>query len=162
MATPIVEQIAQKIEARLKKITTANGYSHNAVVTRRTRMGGFTPQDKSIALYQGQRFANERHTTQGGTTLRAHDQHFGVAVYAIDSDKSTIPADTLLNAYESEALQALTTPETVGADWVKMDGLAITSRFDDPVYLIDGQFAVALLDLVVTYRTPENDPYTAA
>lgn len=163
MALPVVERIAQKIEGRLALIDTP-AYSFRAVIERRTRIGGFTPADRHIAIIQGQRTKDTAHAVEDSQLgyLLAWWQHWGIAVYAIDSDKSTTPVDQTINIRQAEAEKALCVPEVVGADWVKFDGLALSAEFGDPLAFVDGQFSGALLDLAVLYRHPENDPYTVA
>ena len=156
---PLIERIARKIMARLELITTANGYTFDATVKRPARLGeNYKAIDKQVTLSQAGRKQVEPVTP--GTLMWVQD--FCILPIAILSDTDTGSVEELINHREADCQVALTTPEDVGDDWTNIDGLAVEAEFGEPEdYLLeDGQPAGVILHLFVTYRTPENDPFT--
>lgn len=164
MPTPIIEQIAVKIKARLAEITTANSYTWNADVVRPTRIGGFVPKDKQVVLFQAGRELADTPGTEGSSTAVEWWQTFAVAVYAISSDKSTDPIETLINVRHADVEKALQTPtdDETETDWAKIDGLALNSEMGTPEWFDYPDFSGVAVALRVHYRVKENDPYTQA
>ena len=164
MAVPIVEQIAVKLAARLGRIATANGYTFDANVVRPTRVGKYVPRDKEVVFYQGGRTQVEK--TEGNPAGVSWKQEFVAAVFAIDSDKSVVPIDTLVNVRQADVEKALATvhPDETEADWAKVDALALEADFDEPREFAgaESKFSGVEVPLLVTYRVKENDPYTQA
>ncbi|MFM7011424.1 MAG: hypothetical protein ACKO0Z_19200, partial [Betaproteobacteria bacterium] len=76
------------------------------------------------------------------------------------SDKETVAVDTFRNRLVAEIHQAVTSV----ALWHQWGGLAINTTFGNADQYTDeteGADAV-FVRLLITFRTPENDPYTVA
>lgn len=156
---PLIERIARKLQARLEQITTANGYTFDAAVKRPARLGeNYKAIDKQVTLSQAGR--KQVSPVTPGTLMWVQD--FCILPIAILSDTDTGSVEALINLREADCQMALTTPEDVGDDWTNIDGLAVEAEFGEPEdYLLeDGQPAGVILHLFVTFRTPENDPFT--
>lgn len=164
MAVPIIEQIARKIKARLEEITIANGYTWAASVKRPTRIGGFTPKDKEVILFQLSRELAEEPNTEGASEAVEWWDTFAALVYALDSDESTDPIDTLVNQRQADVEKALHTchPDETVTDWARIDGLALDSNFGEPQPFEGADFSGVGVLMRVHYRVKENDPYTQA
>lgn len=161
---PVVERIAKVIAQRLAQISVAGGYSFDAVVDRPERMGAnYSPVDKQVVLTQGRRTASPQHSTEGGPggLLKAWQQEFVIVPFAVRSDRSTASVDELINQREADAMRAITTPLAPGDDWMTMDGLSFLADFGEPdTYYLKEQPVGSIISLLVTYRHPENDPFT--
>src|SRR3954464_914005 len=131
MSLPVVEQLAEKIVARLVDITTENGYQHDvAGVVRPSRLGGVLPKDLLIVIDQGDRYkAEDADQTESNPLVCEYWQPWELNLYRRTSDSDTTPADRLVNLFQADVEKALTAPD----NWHDWDGLAVESRFGDPV-----------------------------
>ena len=148
---PIVEQIAQAIEARLKTITTDNGYQFTvAGVARPTREGGYKPRDKLLVLQQ----ENPEEADDQPAMYRQWWQPWRIDLYVKPPDKSITPIDQTVNIYRAEVEKALLTDRTFG-------GLALDARIRPQIdwETVDGAFEGTSIMLAVLYRHLETDPY---
>ena len=165
MAKPISEKISDEILARLALITTANGYEFTvASVSYVSRdLDDWPKGPLSIVVNKTETVDNDELSCPGNPPRLAFDATFTIHGYAsvLDTDDSEVGiVDSGVSDFEmAAAIQKAITTDT--AAWETMDGNAVFSKltrsesFDAPDR--DG----AMWDLVVTYRTPENDPYTA-
>lgn len=162
MPLPISEQIPRAILARLERVTEANGCSFDGQAKRPKRLHGYTPKDRELVLYQGERVPDEEHTTEGDPPASARWQTYFVAIFVVPPDSDATPIETHTNLRVADVEQILTNPPTSGEDWETWGGLAIASEINDPLdlYTPAGEFAGAILPVRVLYRTPDNDPYT--
>ena len=157
MSLPIVEQIADKINTRLKDVTIANGYNYDAAeVVRPKREGIRNPKHLGIYLTQDDPISEGDH--QGNPPVTGWEQPFGIWCFIRPDDEDTVPIDTINNQFAADVMKALAAP----ANWHRWDNLAANSRMEmeqlvDPEGVIDGM----LVRLTVHYRTSETDPYTA-
>ena len=159
---PVVEQIAQKIVERCQQVTESNGYwqTTSGVVRPQTIEQKIDPRDLRIAVMQDDADDNEDLTTAGNGYAQAFDQPFLLVLFVLPSDKSEIPIDTRVNRFVSDVRKAVGQPVDT---WQNFDGLSVnaslgpTNLFDS----VDGKYTGAIFDVTVSYRTPENDPYTA-
>lgn len=164
MPTPIIEQIAVKIKARLTAISTGNGYETTASggVIRPTLIDETQPKDYQIYLTQETPTKNDAFSCPGNPAKRAWDQPFRIALGLRPSEKDTTPIDTLRNTFFGDVQKALAQPTS--GDWSQWDGLAIQSSLGSADWYLDDEGSAGGVQaiLTVTYRTPENDPYTMA
>jgi hypothetical protein len=161
MATPIIEQIALKIKARLEAITTANGYEITiASVIRPLRIDETMATNNQIYLTQETPTRNAELSCPGNPAKHAWDQPFRIAIGLRPSETATTPLDTLRNTAQADIQKALAQPTS--GDWSQWDGLAIRSELGTSEWYLDDDGSTAGIQMVltVTYRIPENDPYT--
>lgn len=157
---PVVEQIAVEIFDRLKDVTHEGGYWATVKeVKRPTRLGDYSPEDGLVLLTQDDPEPNAELSPDGSVWRTAWDQPFDITLFVIPSEKSEVPLDTLKNVFGASVSKALATHET----WPTWGNLAIDSRIDAPVSFDseDGSITGINVRLIVTYRTPYNDPFTA-
>ena len=161
MATAISEQIAVKVKTRLGLINTDSGYETTTTgVIRATRQGDFQPKDYQIIVTQGTITRNEELSHPGNPPATAYDMPFQIAGVLRPSDDNATAADTLKNQFWGDCVKALTT----GTAWYNWDGLAINTAPPTDVedYQAEDGAAVGFrFILTVTFRTDENDPFTA-
>lgn len=161
MATPIVEQIAVKIQTRLQQIKTTNGYEITVPsVVRPARLDETAPANNQIYLIQETPTKNESLSCPGSPAKHAWDQPFRISIGLRPSERLTTSIDTLRNIAQADIQKALAQPTT--GDWSQWDGLALRSELGSSDWYADDEGAVAGVQMVltVTYRIPENDPYT--
>lgn len=160
MAVPIAEQIARKVKLRLQNITVANGYEVTVFgdVVRPPRIWEGSPTNYQIVMAQGPQARNDELSYPANPPVTAYDLPFTIVGELRPSEEDTTPIETLCNTFASDAIKALCTPT---ASWHNWDGLAIDSTITS-VENTNGEEAAAFkLEMTVTFRTPENDPYTA-
>ena len=168
MPEPIVEQIAEAIEARLLTITTANGYQVSvAGVLRPTQLGidAVTARHLMVAMAQldarlDDLKAHPLDATPDGRPLVHWIQPWSIACFIQTSENATDAADTLLNRLRCSVEKALmvdigwgptpTTPLAYETNIVGVDLFRITA----------GGFVGASVIVEVSYFTIETDPYT--
>lgn len=148
MAYPIVEQISQAIKAKLETITSTSIVE----VVRPTREGGYTAQDSIVVLTQDDPTKDSESMNQVQITWI---QPYYVDYYAKPSDRSTTPIDTICNQARADIEKALMSDKTWG-------GLAMDTVIESPEGFVtpDGAFEGVRVNVSVTYRTLETDPYS--
>jgi len=151
MTLIVLEQIAAAIETRVAATT-------GVTVIRPSRLQLPAPENMQIWLWQGDAFKNEAQSCEGNPYYQAWDQQFALDLIVRASDADTTPIDTRINEFLGLVLTKITAP----AGWERWGNLAMYTMIDSvqSFPLANGDFCGLELTLTVTYRTPENDPYT--
>lgn len=170
MASPIVERIAVVLKARLERIKTSNGFNYTtAGVLRPPRLGKINPRHLQIVLVQDDPSVNDAETKNSGAgLLLGIDQPFTILAFLRPGDTDETPIETYINTFEADIRKAITNPvtpaNTLWHEFREADNtrLAITARFESSQYFPEASGALdgIAIPLVVTYRTPENDPFS--
>ena len=152
MPTPIVENIATEILARLQTIAGATVERPNK---KRT-----SAEDGLILLQQED--AEVEQIIPGNPAIIEWRQQFTITRFFNPSDKVTTPIDTLVNAGRSEIEYAITNPSVSPALWHRFGGNAVNADWGN----VDRGMTLKAMDVIalhldVIYRVSENDPYTA-
>ena len=155
MSDCIRETIAQKIATRLGTVTTANGYAVElGTVTRPLRRGlDQVPEHLGVILEQGQA---ERVEAGGAALGTEHWQQAWTAIVVLrPPDGSDTSWSGWVNAVEAAVRKAFYKDRTLG-------GYAITLVVGAPgdVLAEDGSWEGTEIDVIVEYRTDEDDPYS--
>ena len=159
---PIIERIAEAIEARLATIAIANGYKTDvADVARPTRpdLQDVRFQDYLVVLLQGDSAAAPEDDSPQMRATRIQD--FAVACVARPSEKSLTAVDRLLNVFAADVVNcAMTDPTwTAGGEALAIDTwIASIER----VPMTDEAATVDIVHLEVLYRTSVTDMYELA
>jgi hypothetical protein len=157
--TPIVEQIVEKVRARLATITTGNGYETTAAgVTRPKLIDDGNPRDYDIYVTQGDMTVVPELSCTGNPPATAYRQQVVIAGILRPSERDTTPLDKLKNVFASDCIKAMTT----GATWWDWDGLAIDTAIDSVTNETedDGSGGSMKLTINILFRTDDNDPYS--
>lgn len=151
MSLTVLEQIAVAIKDRLSALG-------GVTVIRPSRLQLPTPANLQIWLWQGDARRNEEHSREGNPFAQAWDQEFALDLIVRASDKDTAPIDSRSNAFLGLVIAAITEPTR----WESWGDLALYTTIEaaESFPLENGDFSGLELTLVVTYRTPETDPYT--
>ena len=158
MSTPIVEQIALEIVARINEITEANSFNQILNAVRPTRYG-FTgdsaPIDLNVLVVQDDPQEDDEHAADGYQAMKAWVQPFMLVAFVINSDDSTAALDTRLNQVRADIEKKLMEDHTRGGlAWdTKMRG---SQRFNSDVARTGITIAIDVM-----FRTDIADPYTA-
>lgn len=154
MATPIIESIAENIKTSISAITTANGYNQNLTGIRPKRSDFNNAAWNNYDVIVSQVEAEEG---QGGAFTKEWQQFFMLTCIVIDSDTETESIDTNCNKVAADIEKKLLADITRG-------GLAIDTNVHAKVPFKDEQSAISgiAVQISVTYRTQENDPYNQA
>lgn len=162
MTKPIIENIADEVEKRLKNITIANSYPIDAtVVTSKRDTNFWNPAPGKIIIDQKEAVRNDEHSYPGNPPASAYDLQFEIWGYAGELDRKNeigICDKSISDSQMIASLQkAIANNDT---SWHTFDGNAFnaqvvaTSTFDAP----GGSGGMVILN--VQYRTSELDPYT--
>jgi hypothetical protein len=163
MTFPVLERIAQALETRLANVTTDKGYNVTLHPARQKRLGVITLSDGDALITQADPAPDQEMTTEGNPRLVANVQPFHIVIICRPSDSSDVPIDQALNVSAADAVKALQIPETPGDDWRTFGGLAYNASFEpQQEFPSDGKMTGVVVILNVSYRTPENDPYSPA
>ncbi len=168
MADPIVEQIAQELESRLRNVTTANGFNQNLIVTRPARYGVIGVKDNLAIIRQSGPVPNADLSNNGiipgNPPAQEWVQVFTVTLLSRQSERDSTPAETYVNQMWADAKQAITRfDETDQATWDSFGGLAREAEITDSgIGIWEDDVATAAIEINVTvkYRTSLHDPYT--
>lgn len=158
MADPVVETIAQIVKQRLDALKSAGFEILASDVIRPIRETEYSPQDSLIVLVQGDEEINDELSCPGNPPAIARDQTFEIHCYIMLSEDSTVILNKRANDFHADVIKAITAVN----NWHNFNGNAINARFGPCQSLDrDGGPDGLNIPLVVTYRTDENDPYTA-
>ena len=159
--TPVVEQIAQKIQYRLGLVDEAGGFNTTAAeVVRPTRLGNnFRPEDYQIIVATGERTENKELSCAGNPRSVAWNQAFVISANLLPSKHDNRPIDLLRSTFDADVTRAITTGQK--GDWAQWDGLAVYSEIGSAAPTIESDTTIAgvQLELLVIYRVSEINPY---
>jgi len=152
MSTPLIEQIAVKLEEAINAITEANGFNYDltAVRPKRIHLEGDINKDKTVIIEQESAVKHQ----QSGDTITWR-QGFTLQALVIDSDTETEAIDTRLNKIRADIEKQLT-----GSTYVDCDGLADGILLKDPEKFLTEDCSGIAVNIDVVYTTEYNDPYT--
>ena len=155
MSTPIVELIAEQIEALINTVTIANGYNQDltAVRPKRIHLEGDLNDDGTVFIEQED--ATVEAASEDETMLR---QAFTLEAIILDSDAATDAIDTRLNTVAADLIKCLFT----GTNWT-LGGYADGLMLRDPAiekFIGGEQIAGVAVNIDVLYRFVSDDPYT--
>jgi hypothetical protein len=160
MALSVVEQIALKVKERLQTVSSANGYETTVAgtVVRPTKVWEGSPLDYQVVMAQGQMVRNEDLSYPANPPVVAYDLPFTVVGELRPSQDNTAPIESLCNEFAADVHKAICTPV---ASWHNWDGLAINTTIESWENTNSEEAAAFKLEFTVTFRTAENDPFTA-
>ena len=151
--TPIIEQIALKLETLVNAITVANGYNYDLLAVRPKRLflEGDLYDDLNVVIEQA-----ECKLMEESDEILIWSQEFSLQAICIDSDTATESIDTKRNKIRSDIEKKLMTDE----NWL-LDGLAegIIFAGAEPFYLENKIYGISV-NINVIYKVNTNDPYS--
>ncbi len=157
MPDSILERITKDIEAALKTVTKADGYSHDFTVRRRS-WGGDAPTNEDVLciIHQGQPIQLDGN----GTDEMLWDQPYGIDLFVTPDESQERTPDELINSARADAEKALAyTAESCGRSGLAAHEGATTVLA--PVLFTDGPNHGIQVRIVVRYGTVWNDPLTS-
>lgn len=159
MATPVHEQIILKVKQRLQTIDEDAGFetSVSGTVVRPMRIWTGHLQDYQIIVTQGTLARNEDLSHPGNPPAVAWDLPLTIYGELRPSEDNTTAIDTLINEFASDAIRAICTPVNAWHNW---DGLAINTIVETVENFNAEETAGFKMELSVSFRTDENNPYT--
>jgi len=153
MSTPLVEQIAVKLEEAVNAITEANGFNYDltAVRPKRIHLEGDINTDKTVIIEQESASLHQ----QTGDTITWR-QAFTLQALVIDSDTTTEAIDTRLNKIRADIEKQLTS-----SSYITCGGLAEGILLKAPEkFIADVDMSGIAVNIDVQYTTEYSDPYT--
>lgn len=153
MPTPIIELIADELVTRL-------GNTTNVVeVVRPKKREPYTPKNWQIVVIQETAEDLPDLNHPGNPPATAWMQTFKCCLHVVPSESDTTAVDQLINTFVSDAIVAISTSGDSNP-WHTFGGYAIDAVVNPPEPINDEDSEGAILNVDVTYRTSENDPYT--
>lgn len=145
---PIVEKIAQNIEAAINLVTVANGFNQilTAVRSRRVDFSDVTPSDGIVLLVMG-----GEEQPEGVIGCQEWIQGFELVCFVLDSDRSTDAIDIRKNKVRADLQKKLKADPSRGGLAIDTE-LAPSSQFEDGI----------AVGIKVYYRVDMYDPYELA
>lgn len=152
MTEPVVEQIMANVRTRMAAAFDT--------AVRSTKVATWQPKDLVVVVSQGDVTPNPELSYPANPPVIAYDLPVTVAGVVKPSDSETTAIDTFKNRMGA-AIIAAATDATL---WHQWGGLAINTVHGPVENYTDetGGFSGAMVQFVITYRVPENDPYTAS
>ena len=152
MTEPVVEQIMANVKTRMEAVF--------ASAFRSTRIATWQPKDAVVHVHQGALTPNAELSCPGNPPKQAYDVEAIVAGIVKPSDKDQVAIATFRNRMGASIIAAATD----ATNWHQWGGLAINTTHGPVEDYQDesGGFSGVLVRFVITYRTPENDPYTVS
>lgn len=156
MPEPVIEQIAEALKERLESITVANGYAFDVTsVIRATKTDETDPAHLTLWITQGDEEPNDGIAYPGNPPAVGWDVPFTLSLVVSDDSYSV---DQWRNIGKAAIEKAIKSPN----NWHNWEGLAIDTMIEASAPHTEDDGTSIKLTVVVSYRTPENDPYTAA
>lgn len=146
---PVIEQIAEKIKARLGLVIGVD------TVTRPLRLNDDPAGDYKITVTQGQQTENIALSCPGNPPAICYDQIFLINGELRPSEEDETPIDTYRNRFSADITKAITS-ET---DWHNWDQLAVDTMLGPVAFRQSAESSWLEMQLMVRYRVSENDPY---
>ena len=146
MSYPVIEYIAEDIEAAINAITRANGFNQDlvAVRPRRNDFSDIAPVDGTVLIWQD----DETEPEEQLYSTQSWVQPFCLQVIVLDSDTAVSSIDTRLNQVRADIHKKLREDITRGGYAYETE-IAPSIKFDEGIAVF----------VNVHYRTKENDPY---
>lgn len=158
---PILEQIAQAIQASLEEVTTDNDYQQTINVVRADMLGkNWTPTNLTCLLEIGEPERNEEYEYHAHPHINGWDQPFVIKLWTRLSETDPTPMQQAAAVVKADIIVALTDTDNGWETWGNIAMFSDVSDWRD-TQADDGSI-VSELTVTVAYRTPFNDPYTAA
>lgn len=164
MPNPIIQLIADEVVNRLGNILKGNGYEFDVAfvlpVSRDTNT--FHPSPRGIYVKQQAEAENEELSCPGNPPAVAYDVVFEITGYAnqIDTD-TTEPAIVDDGATVNNMLASIqkAIANNDAAHWHEFDGNSLNATMPVAETMETADYDGAKVELIVTYRTSEIDPY---
>jgi hypothetical protein len=160
MTEPIIERILQNVKTVVDGITVVAGYNQDLDAVRPTKMDfddGAPAVNGKVVILCDDPEPNVEKSNAGNPARQAWTLSLVLVAYVIPSDTSTTPIDTLINRVRADIEKALQ------ADPYRGELAVDTSPAGSQKFVEEGGAACGVAVFVdVVYRTPINDPYTAA
>ena len=152
MSTPIIEYIAQDIEAAVNAIAIAAGFNQDltAVRPRRNDFSDIVPENGKVLIAQ----TDEVEAAAEALTTEQWFQTFVLMALVIDSDNETESIDKRCNRVRADIQKKLIATADRG-------GYAIDTILGESAIFDDGEgFTGIAVSVAVHYRVKHDDPYT--
>lgn len=152
MTEPVVEQIMANVRTRM-----AVAFDD---VYRSAKVATWQPKDLVVVVSQGDPTPNTELSYPANPPVIAYDLEVTVAGIVKPSDSETVAIDTFKNRMGADIIAAATNASL----WHQWGGLAINTVHGPVEYYTDetGGFSGAMVKFTITYRVPENDPFTVS
>jgi hypothetical protein len=156
MSTPIIEQIAVKIEDLINAITVANGFNQDlaAVRPKRIHLDSDLNDDNTVFIYQDVGLA----VIDTNEVMR-WQQNFLLQALVIDSDDATASIDTRCNTVAADICKQLMSGTNLFLDGL-VDGEWI-DQIEIKTAVVDGRpQSLVEVTLTIMYQLSTSDPYS--
>lgn len=154
MSTPVIESIAIDIETAINAVTEANGFNQDLTAIRPARndFKDVTPEDRKVLIWQGDEERPDDHAIDTQEWM----QPFVLEAVVLDDDNASDSIDTRINQVRADIQKKLCEDVTRGGNAIDTI-LMPCGKFDDG----EGFTGIAV-NIIVHYRTNDDDPYTKA
>ena len=148
---PVSEMIAVDVFDTVSEVTTQNGFNYTLAVARHMKTGDKRTHLSALIVQDDpHEVTNENYNT------REWLLPFSIGVYLIPTDNDATPIDTYVNLVTADVQKALMIDRYRG-------GNALDTKIKAPHLITEeGSFDLVLIQVEVSYRTAEIDPYLRA
>lgn len=157
MSVTVCEAIAEVIQERLEELVGGSELTDVVEVIRPTVRGDFTPQDNQIVITVGETVEVPELSCPGNPPATCWETTYNIRCRIMPAEDDTDEKSQLTSQFFADVIKAITTPV---ASWHQFDNNAINARLGAIENNNSEAFEGVTVPVIVTYRTPENDPYT--
>ena len=154
MAVPRIESIAANIKTTIDGITVGNGFEQTLTGIRPSR----NDLQKELAFDDLDCYIFQQNPEQLSQVISkdTRNQNFFLIIITRDADDDTDPMDTRKNQIWADVFRAMRVDRT-------RNSLAINTTMGDFDFFTadDGSFSGVAMDVIVMYRTNQDNPYNA-
>jgi hypothetical protein len=152
MTEPVVEQIMANVKTRMEAAFSS--------AYRSAQIATWQPKDMVVHVHQGSLTPNAELSYPGNPPVQAYDLEAIIAGIVKPSDRDQVSIATFRNRMGASIIAAATDATL----WHQWSGLAINTTHGpvEDYQEESGGFSGVMVRFVITYRTPENDPYTVS
>jgi len=150
MAKPIIELIAENIEAAVNQITVANGYQQtlSAIRPKKNDFAYDLPENNKVLILQ-----SDEEVVKPPTAYKRWRAIFGLTAIVIDSDAETESIDSRLNRITADIEKKLKEDNRRGEN-------AISTEVESCVFFSVEKCSGSEIRVAVEYQTKFDDPYS--
>jgi hypothetical protein len=153
---PIIERIARLFKTRLDLVVAGGTYRNTFTVVRPLPSVTVDWSHGKVLIEQSPA-ARLTQVLEGNPPLNEYEQDFVITICIAPSEASTSPIDAECNFAAADAKLAIASSAT----WAQWNSLAEWTEHTGTDIANDGELKLVKLTYTVTYRTADNDPYTA-
>ena len=150
LTVTVDEAIAQEVEARLCELADIT------VIRPRKDPEQWTPEDKQVVIVKRSPQRQPSLDCPGNPPSVAYSVQINLRLHVLQSERDNEETDNQMSVLVGDVITGITSADL----WYQWDSLALNTELGAIEYITnDGGFDCAVIQLVITYRFSEDNPF---